>query len=112
MAIQSPYFTTFFPFRNQTTDAISDSFAVILTDKKLVVKVWGTFDGASVTVQNLAPQSNPATWINIPVQSTQAFAATSDTQFTIEDIVNNEQIRFVITGSGASTDITVSCEFI
>lgn len=112
MAILSPYFTTFFPFKNATADGNSDSFSVILTDKKLVVKVWGTFDGASVTVQNLAPQSSPATWINIPIQSTQAFAATSDTQFTIEDIVNNEQIRFVITNAGAGTDITVSCEFI
>ena len=112
VAVQTSYFATFFPFVNQTSNATSEPWAVILNDRKLLVKAGGTWDGASIIVQNMLPQSSPAIWINLNTTNGQAFSFTANSEYTVEDLVSNEQIRFVLSGAGGSTNLTVSCEFI
>jgi hypothetical protein len=77
--------------------------------KSAVVKVWGTFGGATIQFQTSAPQTNPAVWIPIadPNGNTNV---TTNTQGTISSLVQNEVLRVVQSGSGAGTTLNVSVE--
>lgn len=109
MAIPNTNSNTYLLFFNQTTNATSNPVSVNYTGKKAVVKIWGTFNGATVQFQTLAPQSNPATWIVV----TDSFGNTNfpgASQNTLEYLVQNEQIRAVVNGAGVGTTINVSLE--
>jgi hypothetical protein len=101
---------TYFLFTNQTTDANSTPAAVNYPNKIATIKVWGTFDGASVKFQTLAPQSSPNVWIDIPNVDGSTLAFSENKQSTLLYLVQNEQIRAVLSGAGASTTINASLE--
>ncbi len=103
---------TYFLFTNRTTDGNSDPVSVNYPNKKISVKVWGTFNGASIKLQTSAPQTNPAVWIDVPyANSTNALIFnTDDSQATIEFLVQNELVRASQSSSGASTSLNVSLE--
>lgn len=103
---------TFLLFTNQTSDGNSSPVIVQYPNKTAIVKVWGTFDGATIKLQTLAPQSNPAVWIDVPFSNstvTMTFSS-NNAQATLEYLVQNEQIRAVQSGSGGSTTLNVSLE--
>lgn len=109
MSIPQTTANTFLLFFNQSTDGISDPVSVNYPGKKAVVKIWGTFDGATVQFQTLAPHSSPETWIVVTDQfGNTNFPGTS--QNTLIFLVQNEQVRAVLSGSGGSTTINVSLE--
>jgi hypothetical protein len=100
---------TYLLFFNQMTDGNSDPVSINYPGKKAVVKIWGTFDGATIKFQTLAPHSNPNVWIVV----TDQFGNTNfsgNSQNTLEFLVQNEQVRAVQSGSGGSTTINVSLE--
>ncbi len=99
---------TYFLFENQTTDANSTAVQVNYPSKTAVVKAVGTFDGASLKFQTTFPQSS--TWIDIPDYSGAVLALEDPGQRALLYLVQNEQVRAVLTGSGASTNISVSLE--
>ncbi len=103
---------TYFLFTNRTTDGNSDAVSVNYPNKKIVVKVWGTFDGASIKLQTTAPQTNPAVWIDVPYanSSNTLVFNTTNSQATMEFLVQNELVRAVQSSSGGSTSLNVSLE--
>jgi hypothetical protein len=101
---------TYFLFQNRTTDGNSDPVAVEYPNKTTIVKVWGTFDGASVKFQNLAPQSDPEVWIDVPDVNGNTLLFSANGQSVIEYLVYNERLRAVVSSAGASTTINASLE--
>lgn len=101
---------TYFFFQNQTTDGNSTPVSINYPNKTATVKVWGTFDGSSVKFQTLAPQSSPNVWIDIPNVDGSTLTFSSNSQSTLLYLVQNEQIRAVISGAGGSTTVNASVE--
>lgn len=99
-----------FLFQNQATDANSSSAVVGFPNKSTVVKVWGTFAGASIKIQSLAPQTSPAVWIDIPDMNGNTMNFTAASQRNMLGLVLNEQVRAVQSGSGGGTSLNVSLE--
>jgi hypothetical protein len=101
---------TYFLFSNQTTDGNGTPVTVNYPNKVAVVKVWGTFGGASIILQTLAPQTNPAVWINIPDMNGNNLSFTTNAQCTLQYLVQNEQVRAVQSGSTGTTTLNASLE--
>jgi hypothetical protein len=101
---------TWFLFTNQTTDANSDPVSVNYANKTAIIKVWGTFGGANVKFQTLAPQSSPNVWIDVPDMNGAPITFTSNKQSVIEFLVQNEQVRAVLSSSSGTTTINASLE--
>lgn len=101
---------TYFLFTNRTTDGNSDPVSVNYPNKTIIVKVWGTFGGASVKFQTLAPQSSPATWIDVPDINGSTLLFSANKQSTIQFMVQNEQIRAVVSGATGTTTLNASLE--
>ncbi len=103
---------TFFLFTNRTTDGNSDPVSVNYPTKKISVKVWGTFGGASVKFQTAAPQTSPIVWIDVPYanNTNTVIFNTSNSQATLEFLVQNEQVRAVLSSAGGTTSLNASLE--
>ncbi len=101
---------TYFLFENQTTNGNSAPVSVNYSNKVAIVKFWGTFDGAYVTLQTLAPQTNPEVWLDVPDLAGDELTFESNGQRTMQDLVQNEQVRAVLSNAGAGTTVNVSME--
>lgn len=110
MAVTQTGVNTYFLFTNRTTSGNSDPVSVNYPNKKAVVKVWGTFDSSFVKLQTLAPQSSPEVWIDVPDYSGNEMTFSENSQRTLESLVQNEQVRAVLSNAGGSTTINVSLE--
>jgi len=98
-------------FLNQTTDANSTAFAIPYSNKVAVIKVWGTFDGANVKFQTLAPGTSASpVWIDVPDDTGNIITFVLDAQRALKYLIQNEQLRAVLSNAGASTSITASVE--
>lgn len=102
---------TIFLFQNQTTTASSPSQTITYPNKTAVIKAWGTWNGASITIQTLAPGTTNY-WINVPDMNGNTMTFTSDGQRNISGIVLNEQMIAVLANAGASTSLSVSLQVI
>lgn len=100
---------TYFLLTNSTSDGNSASVSN-LNYRSAVVKAWGTWGGATIKLQTLAPQSSPETWIDIPDVNGVSMVFTQNRQATLEFIVQNEPIRAVQAGSTGSTTLNVTLE--
>lgn len=94
------------------TNQMADANAIVSINypgKSAVVKVWGTFAGATIQFRTSAPQTNPTVWLSIadPKGNTNI---TTNIQGTITDLVQNEQLQVVQSGSGVGTALNVSVE--
>jgi hypothetical protein len=103
-------FDTYFLFSNQTSSANSDPVTVNYPNKTAIVKVWGTFDGANVKFQTLAPQTSPNVWIDVPDMDGNTLLFQTNKQSVIKYLVQNEQVRAVLASAGASTTLNASLE--
>lgn len=101
---------TYFLFTNQTTDGNSPPVAVNYSNKTAIVKVWGTFGTGTIKLQTLAPNSSPNVWIDVPDLDGSVLTFTSNTQSTLEFIVQNEQIRAVLASASGPTTLNVSLQ--
>lgn len=101
---------TYFLFTNQTANGNSTPVAINYPNKTAIIKVWGTFGGAAVKFQTLAPQSSPATWIDIPDINGNIISLSENSQRVAEYIVQNEQIRAVLSGATGTTTVNASLE--
>lgn len=100
---------TYFLFTNQTADGNSISVSN-LNYRSAVVKAWGTWGGATIKLQTLAPQSSPETWIDIPDINGVSLVFSQNRQATLEYIVQNEPIRAVQSGSTGTTTLNITLE--
>ena len=102
---------TVYLFTNHTTDGNSAAFAIPYSNKVAVVKVWGTFGGASVKFQSLAPGTSASpVWIDIPDNNGVVLTFAIAGQRSLMYLIQNEQIRAVQSGSTGTTTINVSFE--
>lgn len=98
-------------FTNQTTSANGTPFSIDWGNKLGVVKAWGTWNGANVTFQTLAPgTSGSPVWINVPDFSGNIITFSTNSQRSLIDLIQGEQLRAVLGNAGGSTSITVSIE--
>lgn len=103
---------TIFLFQNQTTDANSTSYPIPYGSNTAVIKAWGTFGSATVKLQTMAPQTSPAVWIDVPDFNGNTVAFTTNSQRTMQFIVQNELVRAVLSGSTGTTTVFVSIEVV
>lgn len=101
---------TYFLFTNRTTDGNSDPVTISYPNKTTTVKVWGTFGGASVKFQTLAPQTSPNVWIDVPDVNGNTLLFSANKQSVIRFLIPNEQIRAVLASAGGSTTLNASLE--
>lgn len=95
-------------FTNQTTSANSTTHILTYPDKKTVVKCYGTWDGANIKFQTLAPDGT--TWINLFDLANNPVTITANNQFVISDFVYSESFRAVLANAGASTSLNVTLQ--
>lgn len=95
-------------FTAQTTDANSATHHLSFPNSKTVVKCYGTWNGANITFQTLAP--NGSTWINLFDLSNNPVTITANNQFVISDFVYDESFRAVQANSGGSTSLNVTLQ--
>lgn len=95
-------------FTNQTTSGNSSTHTLTFTDNVIIVKAYGTWDGANVTYQTLA--ADGSTWINLFSISGSPYTSTANDQFVLTDYVRGEPFRAVLANAGASTNITVTLQ--
>jgi len=86
---------TFFLFTNETANGNSPAMIVKYPNKTAIIKVWGTWAGADIKFQTLAPSSSPEVWLDIP-NTLGNTEFTQDGQATLLYLVQNEQIRAVL----------------
>lgn len=93
--------------QNQTSNVTTAAQHLNLGNDSAVIDVWGTWDGATVTIQtSTIPDSNGAvTWITVTDRFNVDFSFTDNTQITLTEFVYNQDIRAVVTNAGASTDL-------
>ena len=102
---------TVFLFTNQTTSANSTAFAIPYSNKLAVVKVWGTFDGANIKFQTLAPHTTASpVWIDVPDNTGVLLTFSVNGQRALQYLIQNEQVRAVLSNAGASTTLNASLE--
>lgn len=73
-----------------------------------VLKAWGTWNGATVTLWGATPGS--ATFIQLSDPFLNPISLTSNSQLTLENIVWNDEIYATISNAGASTSLYVTLQ--
>jgi hypothetical protein len=95
-------------FTNQTTSGNSTTHYLTFTDNAIVVMAFGTWNGANITYQTLAPDGS--TWINLFDLASNPFTSTANDQFVISDYVKGQGFRAVLANAGGSTNLTVTLQ--
>ncbi len=95
-------------FTAQTTDANSSSYIINYSSKTATVSAFGTWNGASVKIQSLAPDNT--TWLDIPDLANNTTSFTANGQKTVINFPQGKQMRAVQSSSGGSTSLTVTLE--
>lgn len=90
----------------QTTNVTTSGVQLNYGKSSACVEVWGTWNGATVTLQIATqPVSGVTTWITIADRFNIAFNFTADTSIALVDFVYNQYVRAVVTNAGASTNL-------
>ncbi len=99
---------TMFVFNGQTTNATSQTIILNYPDQKMVVKAFGTWNGASIAIETLAPDQT--TWIAINDLTGTAIAFTIDTQINVNGFIQGEQFRAILSAAGGSTSLSLTLQ--
>lgn len=95
-------------FNAQTTDGNSTAKNFTYSNHKACVKAFGTWGGATVALQVVAPSNILAsTWIPLKDKNGNLVSFTVNGIAFLEDMVYDDQIRAVMTSASGTT--TVSC---
>lgn len=94
--------------QNATSDGAGSATVLNYTEQKVLLQAFGTWGGATVVVQTIAPDN--VTWIALADLTGSAFTMTADTQFTVSDFVFNQQCRAVLSGASGSTNLNVTLQ--
>lgn len=94
---------------NQTIDVTTNPESFIFPNGA-GLKAWGTWGGASVILQTLAPQSSPAVWITVTDLLGNVVTFTANTQITLDFLVPGESLRAVQSGSTGTTTLNLTLQ--
>lgn len=94
--------------QNATSDGAGTALVLNYTEQKVLLQAFGTWGGATVVIQTIAPDNT--TWIPIADITGSSFTLIADTQFTLSDFVFNQQCRAVVSGSSGTTNLNVSLQ--
>jgi hypothetical protein len=98
-------------FNAQTTDANSAVKTFSFPSHRACVKIFGTFNGATIALQVAAPTNILAsTWIPLKDKNGNIVSATAAALFFLEDMVYDDQIRAVQSSSGGSTSLSCTLQ--
>jgi len=98
---------TRYALQNATTDGAGEEI-ILNYDAGILAQAFGTWGGATVVVQTIAPDNT--TWLALPDLTGSAVTITADTQFTITDFVKGQKFRAVVSGSSGTTDINLTIQ--
>lgn len=92
-------------FQQETSNTTSEIQLLNFTDNKAVVTVWGTWDGATLTLEvgTIPTLDSAITWMVINDRLNIPFEFTENNHITLTEFVNGQPIRGIITNAGAST---------
>jgi len=93
-------------FSGQTTNVTTN--AVICPFNTGVLKISGTWNGATVQLQTSTPGST--TFVPVTDANGNALTWTQNTQVTIQNIVWDDQIQAVLANAGASTNLNCTLQ--
>lgn len=101
-------------FNQQTTSATSTVAYLDLTSNKAALTAWGTWDGATMTIEvgTVPTLDSVTTWITVTDRLNIPFVFTSNTTITLTEYVFGQPIRGVITNAGASTNLNCTIQVI
>lgn len=105
MISTAPSMEIIYIFNQETTNATSDTYYLNFTSNKTVVTAWGTWDGATLTLQvgTVPTLDNTITWMTITDRLNLPFEFTENNNITLTEYVNGQPIRGIITNAGAGT---------
>jgi hypothetical protein len=93
----------------QTTSANGTTKVVPYSAPRIVFKIWGTWNGATVALQVAAPTSvATGVWIPLKDKFGVIISYTADGMGYIEGLVYDEQVRAVVTNAGGSTSVSAT----
>lgn len=98
---------TTYVFQSRTTDG-SQTTILNYPDQKILVQAWGTWGGATITLQTIAPDNT--TYITLTDLTGSAITLTADTQLTVTDFVQNQTFRAVLAGASGSTNLNLTLQ--
>lgn len=90
---------------NATGNVNSENYNVPFN--KGVIRIFGTFDGANVSVYSVTPDGTAiqlSDWAGNPVTFSSA------TETTLENILQNEKMYAALSNAGSSTSLTVTLQ--
>jgi hypothetical protein len=94
-------------FDNQTSNA--NSVPQNCSFSKGVLKIWGTWDGATITLSTGTPLGNTAS-IEVSDFSLNPITFSSTTECTLESIVWNDPLFASLSNAGGSTNISMTLQ--
>jgi len=98
-------------FNAQTADGNSTAKNFTYSNHKACVKAFGTWGGATVALQVVAPPNiSASTWIPLKDKNGNLVSFTANGVAFLEDIVYDDQIRAVQTSSSGPTSISVTLQ--
>jgi len=102
----SPY-EMLYLLQQQTTNVTTSPLLLNLSSNKAAMTIWGTWNGATVTIQvGTVPNiDSTVTWITVRDRLNVIYNFTQNMTITLTEYVNGQYIRAVLTGAGASTNL-------
>lgn len=100
--------------QQQTTNITTEGLKLNVTSARAVITLWGTWDGATITLQvNTIPSIDGVyTWIDVKDLGNADTAFSEDQTVTIKDYVKGQSIRAVLADAGASTSLNCTLQVI
>lgn len=100
--------------QNQTSNTTTDGIRLNFGTNRASLMIWGTWDGASVTIQTRSiPDTNDTpVWIAVRDMTNTIFVFDEDNQITMRDFVYNQYVRAVVANAGAATDLNCTIQVV
>lgn len=95
-------------FTAQTTSANGVAAVFSYPNKIACVTAFGTWDGATLKLQTLAPDNT--TWVDVSNASGSAVTFTANAQTTLTSMIYSQQIRGVLSNAGDSTSLNLTLQ--
>jgi|HubBroStandDraft_6_1064221.scaffolds.fasta_scaffold804383_2 hypothetical protein len=92
--------------RNATSPVQTFSFP----NQQGFIKIWGTWDGATIALEVQTPTTVESAWVPVLDAYGVLIAHTSDISTAIRDFVFDDQIRAVLTNAGPNTDLSCTIQ--
>lgn len=100
--------------KQQTSNITTDPIKMNFSSPEVSLQIWGTWDGASVSLEvSTVPSIDSVTsWITIRDWSNTFVSFEYDQTVTLKEYIKGQSIRAVLTNAGANTSINCTLQAI